>query len=166
MDSNSDGRRAQEAPKTDEDRAAAFRSMLAYSGIVDIAWDETWTGSEQVRYYRIDCDKLYMEFRRHSPSPILADDARYLGLDETVKRVLRPSFTARPRRLNYRHDSAGMRLVSAAKGMAVDRSKIDGLRRMAGRSVRSVARRPADVLLVVLGAGADPPGLSSNLKLG
>lgn len=35
--------------------------MLAYSGIVDIAWDETWTGSEHVRYYRIDCDKLYIE---------------------------------------------------------------------------------------------------------
>ena len=39
--------------------------MLAYSGEyrtegnkiiinVDIAWDEAWTGSEQVRYYRID----------------------------------------------------------------------------------------------------------------
>jgi hypothetical protein len=60
------------APKTDEDRAAAFRSMLAYSGKyrtegnkiiinVDIAWDETWTGSEQVRYYRFDGDKLYIE---------------------------------------------------------------------------------------------------------
>ena len=60
------------APKTDEDRAAAFRSMLAYSGKyriegnkiiidVDVAWDETWTGSEQVRYYRIDGDKLFIE---------------------------------------------------------------------------------------------------------
>ena len=65
------------APKTDEDRAAAFRSMLAYSGKyrtegnkiiinVDIAWDETWTGSEQVRYYRIDGDKLYIEL---APQP-------------------------------------------------------------------------------------------------
>ena len=46
--------------------------MLAYSGKyrtdgnkiiinVDVAWDETWTGSEQVRYYRIDGDKLYIE---------------------------------------------------------------------------------------------------------
>jgi Lipocalin-like domain len=52
-------------PETDKDRTAAFRSMLAYSGKyrtegnkiiikVDIAWDESWTGTEQVRYYRID----------------------------------------------------------------------------------------------------------------
>lgn len=60
------------APLTDEDYAAAFRSMLAYSGTyrtegnkilisVDIAWDESWIGTEQVRYYRIEGDRLHIE---------------------------------------------------------------------------------------------------------
>lgn len=60
------------APQTDEDRTAAFRSMLAYSGKfrtegdkivikVDIAWDESWTGTEQVRHYRIEGDRLHIE---------------------------------------------------------------------------------------------------------
>ena len=60
------------APQIDEDRAAAFRSMLAYSGKyrtegnriiinVDIAWDESWNGTEQVRYYRIQGDQLHIE---------------------------------------------------------------------------------------------------------
>ena len=60
------------APQTDEDRLAAFRSMLAYSGKyrtegnkiiikVDIAWDEFWNGTEQVRHYRIDGDQLHVE---------------------------------------------------------------------------------------------------------
>jgi Lipocalin-like domain len=60
------------APLTDEDRAAAFRSMLAYSGKyrtegnkiiikVDIAWDESWNGTEQIRYYKIDGDQLRIE---------------------------------------------------------------------------------------------------------
>jgi Lipocalin-like domain len=59
-------------PQTDEDRMAAFRSMLAYSGKyraehgkivinVDIAWDESWCNTEQVRYYRIEGDRLHIE---------------------------------------------------------------------------------------------------------
>jgi lipocalin-like protein len=59
-------------PHTDEERAAAFRSMLAYSGCyrteggqiiikVDIAWDESWIGTEQVRTFRIEGDKLHIE---------------------------------------------------------------------------------------------------------
>jgi hypothetical protein len=59
-------------PQTDEDRAAAFRSMLAYSGryrtegnkiaiTVDMAWDEAWSGTEQVRFYRLEGDKLHIE---------------------------------------------------------------------------------------------------------
>ncbi len=61
-----------DVPKTDEDRSAAFRSMLAYSGRyraegdkiiikVDIAWDESWNGSEQIRFYRIEADRLHIE---------------------------------------------------------------------------------------------------------
>ncbi len=59
-------------PLTDDDRAAAFRLLLAYSGkyradrntiviTVDIAWDESWIGRQQVRNYRIDGDRLHIE---------------------------------------------------------------------------------------------------------
>jgi lipocalin-like protein len=57
------------APQTDANRAEAFRSMVAYSGMyrleedrwitkVDIAWNESWFGTEQVRFYRLDGDTL------------------------------------------------------------------------------------------------------------
>jgi Lipocalin-like domain len=60
------------APQTDDDRAAAFRSMLAYSGryrtdgdkiviTVDISWDESWNGTEQIRQYRLQGDRLHIE---------------------------------------------------------------------------------------------------------
>jgi Lipocalin-like domain len=59
-------------PKTDDDRSNSFRSLLAYSGKfrtegdkiiikVDIAWDEAWNGTEQVRFYRIEGNKLHIE---------------------------------------------------------------------------------------------------------
>jgi hypothetical protein len=59
-------------PHTDSDRTAAFRSMLAYSGRyrtesdkiiikVDIAWDESWIGTEQIRFFRIEGDRLHIE---------------------------------------------------------------------------------------------------------
>jgi hypothetical protein len=68
------------APKVDEERSTAFRTMLAYSGKfrvegnkviikVDIAWDESWTGTEQVRHYHTDGDKLYIEA---APQPYAA----------------------------------------------------------------------------------------------
>jgi hypothetical protein len=61
-----------EAPKTGEDRIAAFLSMLAYAGTyriegdkiliqVDIAWDESWVGTEQVRRFRLEGDELHIE---------------------------------------------------------------------------------------------------------
>jgi hypothetical protein len=64
-----EGRRA---PRNDEDRVAAFKSLLAYSGryrteenkiiiSVDIAADEAWNGTEQVRYYKIEGDELHIE---------------------------------------------------------------------------------------------------------
>ena len=63
---------SRKAPQTDEDRVAAFRSMLAYSGkyktegnkiviTVDISGDEAWNGTEQVRYYRLEGDQLHIE---------------------------------------------------------------------------------------------------------
>ena len=56
----------------DAERAAAFRSMLAYSGEyqvdadkivikVDISADEAWTGTEQVRLFKLEGDKLHIE---------------------------------------------------------------------------------------------------------
>ena len=59
-------------PQSDEDRIAAFRSMLAYSGKyrveeekiiinIDIAWDEAWTATEQVRFFKRDGDRLHIE---------------------------------------------------------------------------------------------------------
>src|SRR6202042_1136804 len=59
-------------PKTDEERAQALKSMIAYTGRyrvengkvitkVEAAWNEAWVGGEQVREIRIDGDKLYIE---------------------------------------------------------------------------------------------------------
>jgi hypothetical protein len=56
----------------DAERAAAFRSMLAYSGKyrvdadkiiikVDISADEAWTGTEQVRLFKLEGDELHIE---------------------------------------------------------------------------------------------------------
>jgi hypothetical protein len=59
-------------PQSDEERIAAFRSMLAYSGKyrveeekiiidIDIAWDKAWTATEQVRFFKRDGDRLHIE---------------------------------------------------------------------------------------------------------
>ena len=56
-------------PKTDEDRAKALRSMIAYSGRyrvedgkvitkVEVAWNEGWVGGEQVRFLRFEGDDV------------------------------------------------------------------------------------------------------------
>ena len=56
-------------PATDEDRLAAFQSMIAYSGIyrvegdhwitkVDVAWNEARTGTDQMRFFRLEGDTL------------------------------------------------------------------------------------------------------------
>ena len=56
-------------PRTDDDRALLFRTMSAYSGLyrleagkwitaVDVAWIPSWTGSEQVRFYKLESDGL------------------------------------------------------------------------------------------------------------
>jgi hypothetical protein len=59
-------------PSTDEERAQAFRTMIAYSGRyrvdgstittkVEVAWNESWVGGEQVRHIRFESDKLFIE---------------------------------------------------------------------------------------------------------
>jgi hypothetical protein len=58
--------------RDDAERAAAFRSMLAYSGTyrvdadkiiveVDISWDEAWIGTEQIRLFKVEGDRLHIE---------------------------------------------------------------------------------------------------------
>jgi hypothetical protein len=67
------------APQSEEDRATAFRRMVAYTGKyrlerdkfitnVDVAWTEAWVGRDQVRFFRFDGDKLQVE-SAPSPSP-------------------------------------------------------------------------------------------------
>jgi hypothetical protein len=59
-------------PKTDEERAQALKSMIAYTGRyrvengkvitkVEAAWNEAWVGGEQVREIRFDGDRLYIQ---------------------------------------------------------------------------------------------------------
>ncbi len=64
-----DGRKV---PQSEQERAAALISMSAYTGMyrlqgdkfitkVDVASNEAWKGTDQVRLYRIDGNKLYIE---------------------------------------------------------------------------------------------------------
>ncbi len=59
------------APKTDQDRADLFKSVVAYTGMyrfegdktinkVDASWNPAWIGTEQVRFVRFDGDRLYV----------------------------------------------------------------------------------------------------------
>jgi hypothetical protein len=59
-------------PKTDEERAQALRSMIAYTGRyriesgkviteVEAAWNEAWVGGEQTRSIRFEGDRLFIE---------------------------------------------------------------------------------------------------------
>jgi hypothetical protein len=63
-----DGRKA---PSSPDEQAAAFRSMIAYTGKfrlegekfitkVDVAWNEAWVGTEQVRFWRLEGDRLHI----------------------------------------------------------------------------------------------------------
>jgi hypothetical protein len=63
-----DGRKP---PQNPEEQAAAFRSMVAYTGKfrlegdkfitkVDVAWNEGWVGTEQVRFWRVEEGKLHI----------------------------------------------------------------------------------------------------------
>ena len=66
-------KRDRQAPKrpvpADEEKQNLFDSMLAYAGPytldyekvvhhVDASWNETWTGTNQVRFYKLDGDVL------------------------------------------------------------------------------------------------------------
>jgi Lipocalin-like domain len=62
----SEGRKS---PKTDQDRMDLFKSIIAYTGMrrldgdkwitkVDVSWIPAWIGTEQVRSFRVDGDRL------------------------------------------------------------------------------------------------------------
>ena len=64
-----DGRKV---PQTDEERAEALRTMIAYTGRyrveggkvitkVEMAWNEAWVGGEQTRFIRFEGDRLFIE---------------------------------------------------------------------------------------------------------
>lgn len=57
------------APKTDQDRAGLFNSLVAYTGMyrvdgdkwitkVDVSANPAWVGTEQTRFFRVDGDRL------------------------------------------------------------------------------------------------------------
>jgi hypothetical protein len=59
------------APENDTDAAALLRTLIAYSGTykleqdkwtttVDVAWTPAWHGTQQVRYYKLDGDRLFI----------------------------------------------------------------------------------------------------------
>ena len=59
-------------PETDADRAAALRSMIAYTGQwrlegdkvvtrVAAAWNQSWVGTDQVRFWRREGNLLHLE---------------------------------------------------------------------------------------------------------
>jgi hypothetical protein len=59
-------------PKTDEERATALKTMIAYTGRyrvengkvvtkVEAAWNEAWVGGEQTRFIRFEGDRLFIE---------------------------------------------------------------------------------------------------------
>jgi hypothetical protein len=67
------------APKTDQDRAQLFNSMVAYTGIyrieddrwitkVDVSGNPALVGTEQARFFRVDGDRL-QEITQWTPRP-------------------------------------------------------------------------------------------------
>jgi hypothetical protein len=59
----------QKSARTPEEQAAAYRTMLAYTGKlrldgekfiveVDAAWNKDWVGTQQVRFWRLEDNKL------------------------------------------------------------------------------------------------------------
>ena len=60
---------ARKAPKSDEERSAAYRTLLAYTGKyrvqgdkwitkVDAAWNVEWRGTDQERFFTLSGDRL------------------------------------------------------------------------------------------------------------
>lgn len=67
-------------PKTDEERAAAFRTIIAYTGkyriegerfitSVDGSWNVAWNGTEQERHFKLEGGQLRI-LTQWNPAPI------------------------------------------------------------------------------------------------
>ena len=86
---------------TDEERIRLFNSIVsAYSGrytvqgnkvihTVDISWNEAWTGSEQVRYFKVEGDKLTIET---APRTTSTDNREVVNTLEWERVEALPSF--------------------------------------------------------------------------
>jgi hypothetical protein len=85
------------AARTDEERAVLFRTMFAYTGMyrlegdewitkVDVSWNPAWNGTDQVRFYKLDGDRLQVT-SAWPPSPNLpgAPNTRGVLMWERVK---------------------------------------------------------------------------------
>jgi hypothetical protein len=81
-------------PQTQEDRSATWLTMLAYSGMyrfegdkfitkVDVSWMEGWVGTEQVRFFKLEGDRLKIisAWGPNRTNP-------YLGVGRTVRGIL------------------------------------------------------------------------------
>jgi lipocalin-like protein len=89
-------REGRKVPKTDEERAAAFQSMIAYSGIyrvegdkwitkVDAAWNPAWNGTDQIRFFKVEGERLHV-ITNWQPNPNLGGKmARAMTSWERIK---------------------------------------------------------------------------------
>ena len=66
---NTERTKPQETVATDEEKAKLFSTITAYAGTytlekdkvvhhVDISWNQAWTGTDQMRFYKLDGDTL------------------------------------------------------------------------------------------------------------
>jgi Lipocalin-like domain len=71
-------------PPSASEKEALFDSMLAYAGTyrldeekavhrVDASWNQSWTGTDQVRFYRLDGDRLFITGAK-APDPYTGED--------------------------------------------------------------------------------------------
>jgi hypothetical protein len=81
------------AKMTDQERAELFRTVIAYAGTfkldgsrvvhnVDISWNENWTGTAQVRNFRIEGRRLII-----SVDPQIGPDGRQITAVLTWEKV-------------------------------------------------------------------------------
>lgn len=80
---------------TDEDRAKLHRTLTAYAGTytldvekvihhVDVSWNEAWTGTDQVRFYKLDGNTLTITSAPNK-SPVDGREGRAILVWEKVK---------------------------------------------------------------------------------
>jgi hypothetical protein len=73
---------------TDEEKVKLQESMFAYAGTytadgekvvhhVDISWNQSWTGKDQVRFYKLDGDTLTIRAAR-SESPFDGEEGEFV----------------------------------------------------------------------------------------